>query len=65
MIVSVCVAGKLGAVLDCSSVFVFHYRSFLLTCGKGVLKGRNEDDYKEKPFSEFWYVLQLDLRSDR
>lgn len=43
---SVCVAGKLGAVLGCSSIFAFHYRSFLPTCGKGVLKERNEDDYK-------------------
>lgn len=57
MIMSVCVAGKLGAVLGCSSIFVFHYRSFLLSCGKGALKERNEDDYKEKSLSEFWHVL--------
>lgn len=31
----------------------------------GVLKERNKDDYKENSFSEFWYFLQLGLRSGR
>lgn len=58
---SVCVAWKLRAVLVCSLIFAFHYSYFPATCGKGVLKERNEpidsDDYKEKSFSELYFFF--------